>query len=133
MKLTIHKLLTITGIFFLLSNGLSGQNSISEPYEKLLNQRQPPEVVLNVIGVKPGMTIGEIGAGRGRYTVFLAKKVGEGGKVLANDIDESSLAFLRGRSKRLNLNNVETIVGEMNNPMFPKNSVDIAIMVLVYH
>lgn len=117
----------------LTSIQLLGQNGISEPDEKWINERQPPEKVLNIIGVKPGMTIGEIGAGRGRFTVFLANKTGKTGRVLANDIDESSLAFLRGRCKRLNIKNVETIVGEPDNALFPDNSLDMAIMVLVYH
>ncbi len=130
--MTIQRLKTI-GLFLIISIGLFGQSEISEPWEKGLNQRQPPEIVFNAIGIKSGMTIGEIGVGRGRYTVLLANKVGQTGKVYANDIDESSLAYLRGRCRRLNLTNVETIVGEMDNPLFTNNSLDMAIMVLVYH
>ena len=103
------------------------------PWESELNVRQPPERVLNAIGIKPGMTIGEIGVGRGRYTVFIADKTGNTGKVFANDIDEASLAYLRGRCRRLGINNVETVVGKMDDPLFPENSIDLAIMVLVYH
>jgi SAM-dependent methyltransferase len=132
MEKTILRLKTI-GLFLIITNGLFAQDEISEPWEKGLNQRQPPEIVFNAIGVRSGMTIGEIGAGRGRYTVLLASKVGQTGKVYANDIDDSSLAYLRGRCRRLNLTNVETIVGEMNNPLFDNNSLDMAIMVLVYH
>lgn len=133
MNFANQKLMTIIGMLFLISNGLFGQNGISEPWEKGLNERQPPNIVLKVIGVKPGMTIGEIGAGRGRYTVFLANETGKNGKVLANDIDEASLAYLRGRCRRSGINNVETVVGEMDNPLFPNNSLDMAFMVLVYH
>lgn len=132
LKMTIQ-MLKMTGLFLLISTGLFGQNDISEPWETGLNQRQPPETVFKAIGVRSGMIIGEIGAGRGRYTVLLAKKVGQTGKVYANDIDESSLAYLRGRCRRLNLANVETIVGEPDNPLFTSNSLDMAIMVLVYH
>lgn len=113
--------------------GLFGQNDISEPWEKEINERQPPEKVLESIGVKPGMTIGEIGAGRGRYTVYLARETGRTGKVFANDIDDASLAYLRGRCRRSGISNVETITGELNDPLFPENSLDMAIMVLVYH
>lgn len=133
MNFSIRRLMTIVGMPFFISNGLFGQNGISEPWEKGLNERQPPNIVLKVIGVKPGMIIGEIGAGRGRYTVFLANETGKNGKVLANDIDEASLAYLRGRCRRSVINNVETVVGEMDNPLFPDNSLDMAIMVLVYH
>ena len=133
MKTTYQKLIKIVAIQLLTTTVLLGQNDISEPSEKGLNERQPPAIVLKTIGVKPGMTIGEIGAGRGRYTVFLANEIGLNGKVMANDIDESSLAYLRGRCRRLNINNVETIVGEMDDPLFQSNSLDMAIMVLVYH
>lgn len=118
-------------MFIVLS--LSGQNDFSEPWERAFNERQPPEYVFKSIGVKQGMTIGEIGAGRGRYTVLLARKTGSSGKVYANDIDELSLAYLRGRCRRLNIDNVETIVGEKDNALFPDNSLDMAIVVLVYH
>jgi SAM-dependent methyltransferase len=132
MKITFQRLRSI-GSFLIITIGLYGQSEISEPWEKKLNQRQPSEIVFKEIGVSPGMTIGEIGAGRGRYTVLLARKVGQSGKVYANDIDESSLAYLRGRCRRLNLTNVETIVGDMDDPLFTDNSLDMAIMVIVYH
>jgi ubiquinone/menaquinone biosynthesis C-methylase UbiE len=119
--------------FFLISPVLLCQNEISEPWEAGINVRQPPEKVIKAIGVKAGMMIGEIGAGRGRVTVYLAGAVGPSGKVLANDIDEYSLAYLRGRCKRLGIKNVETITGEMDDPLFSENSLDMAIMVLVYH
>lgn len=132
MENTIKRL-KATGLSLIIVIGLFAQDNISEPWEKELNQRQPPDIVFNAIGLKAGMAIGEIGAGRGRYTVLLASKVGQTGKVFANDIDESSLAYLRGRCRRLSLSNVETIVGEMDNPLFTSNSLDMAIMVLVYH
>lgn len=121
-------------VFLLIFNIVtSGQKSMSDPGETELNLRQPPERVLSAIGIKPEMTIGEIGAGRGRYTVYIADKIGNTGKVFANDIDEASLAYLRGRCRRLGIDNVETVVGQMEDPLFPENSIDLAIMVLAYH
>ncbi len=120
-------------LFFLINHGLFSQDGISEPWEKRINDRQPPEKVMKAIGVKPGMIIGEVGSGRGRITVYLARETGPAGKVFANDIDEASLAYLKGRCKRLGINNVETIVGEMNDPLFSERSLDMVIMVLVYH
>jgi len=119
--------------FQLISVGLSGQTAIEEPWEVQINERQPPAKVMQAIGVKPGMIIGEIGAGRGRYTVFLAKETGSSGRVYANDIDEVSLAYLRGRCRRLGITNVETITGIIDDPLLPEKSLDMAIMVLVYH
>lgn len=129
-----HRLITpCLGFLFIFNIVSFGQTEMSEPYERELNERQPPEKVLNAIGIRPGMTIGEIGAARGRYTVFIADKIGSAGKVYANDIDETSLAYLRGRCRRLGLSNVETVTGMMDDPSFPENSIDMAVMVLVYH
>jgi ubiquinone/menaquinone biosynthesis C-methylase UbiE len=79
------------------------------------------------------MTIGEIGAGRGRMTVYFAREVGAEGKVYANDIDELSLSYLRGRCRRLGFTNVEIIAGKTDDPLLPEKSLDMAVMVLVYH
>jgi ubiquinone/menaquinone biosynthesis C-methylase UbiE len=88
---------------------------------------------MDTIGLKAGMVIGEIGAGRGRYTVFLARRVGDKGKVYANDINKRSLAALEERCRHNDIKNVETIIGEVDDPLFPDNSLDMAFMVWVYH
>ncbi len=104
-----------------------------EDWEKGLNERQPPVKIMDAIGLKPGMIIGEVGAGTGRMTMWLADRVGEYGKVYANDIDRSALDHLRRRCKRDGFRNVETIVGKMENPGFQSGSLDIAFMINVYH
>jgi len=88
---------------------------------------------MDAIGVKPGMTIGEIGAGHGRYTVHLAGRVGHKGKIFANDIDENALSILRQRCQRENIVNVEIILGKEDDPLFPEKSLDMAFMVWVFH
>ena len=103
-------------------------------WEKSITDKlQPAEEVMDAIGVKPGMTIGEIGAGHGRYTVYLAHRVGSKGKILANDIDENALSALRQRCEQENIANVETILGEEEDPLFPEKSLDMAFMVWVFH
>jgi ubiquinone/menaquinone biosynthesis C-methylase UbiE len=120
-------------VLFSQSLFLAAQSDLSESREMSAILRQPPDKVMDAIGVKPGMVIGEIGAGRGRYTVYLARRVGETGRVLANDIDEKALTYLRERCERLGFRNVETILGEEEDPLFPENSIDLAIMVWVFH
>jgi SAM-dependent methyltransferase len=88
---------------------------------------------LDVMGVRPGMTIGEIGAGSGRVTLSLARRAGDRGKVYANDIDETALAQLRTVCERRGVKNVETLVGKVDDPMFPKGALDLAITAIVYH
>ena len=104
-----------------------------EEWEKGLNRRQPPVKIMDAIRLKPGMVIGEVGAGTGRMTMWLASRVGDAGMVYANDINERSLEQLRERSKRDGFKNVEIIIGEVENPKLPRNTLDIAFMINVYH
>ena len=94
---------------------------------------QPPDKVMDAIGLKPGMTVGEIGAGFGRYTVHLAARVGDNGKIYANDINKTALSTLEERCEKEGIRNVEAILGENEDPLFPKNSLDMAFMVWVFH
>jgi ubiquinone/menaquinone biosynthesis C-methylase UbiE len=112
---------------------LAAQTDLSENRELRATERQPPDKVMAAIGVKPGMVVGEIGAGYGRYTVYLARQVGASGRILANDIDERALTHLRDRCERLGFKHVETILGTTDDPLFPANSLDLAVMVWVYH
>jgi ubiquinone/menaquinone biosynthesis C-methylase UbiE len=106
----------------------------SEEWERAVNEKlQPPDRVLDAIGLTPGMVVGEIGAGGGRYTVELAKRVGSAGRVYANDISDRSMAYLRARCKKAGLANVEPILSKPDDPMFPPRSLDLAFMVWVYH
>jgi ubiquinone/menaquinone biosynthesis C-methylase UbiE len=111
----------------------ASQTSGETYIEQQTNERQPPGKVLPAIGVKPGMVIGEVGAGRGRYTVHLARGVGETGKIYANDINGKSLEYLRLRCQNEAIHNVETVLGEVEDPLFPKGALDMAFMVLTYH
>jgi SAM-dependent methyltransferase len=104
-----------------------------EEWERGLNQRQPPIKIMDAIGLKQGMIIGEVGAGTGRMTMWLADRVGESGKVYANDIDRSALEHLRKRCKRDGFKNVEIVVGKMENPGFSTGSLDVVFMINVFH
>ena len=105
----------------------------AESWERRVNERQPPDMVMDAVGVKPGMVIGEVGAGRGRYTVHLSDRVGEAGKVFANDIDAEALAFIQERCNRGGITNVETRLGDVEDPRFPEKSLDMIFMVWVFH
>ncbi|MFC1725712.1 class I SAM-dependent methyltransferase [candidate division KSB1 bacterium] len=138
MKIRIITVLLFIGLIlstnsFTQSN-YDEQKDRVERWEKRINdERQPPEKVMDAIGVKPGMVIGELGVGKGRYTVHLARRVGDEGKIYANDIDEGSLEYLKERCRRNNIRNIETILGEEEDPLFPDKSLDMIIMVWVYH
>ncbi|MFC1493133.1 methyltransferase domain-containing protein [candidate division KSB1 bacterium] len=107
-------------------------NEQIENWEQRTYKIQPPDKIMDSIGIKPGMVIGEIGAGRGRFTLPMAERVGDRGKIYANDIDKSSLEYLQRRCEKNNIKNIETILGEENDPLFPENSLDMAILVWVF-
>jgi len=94
---------------------------------------QQPDKVVEVIGIKPGMVIGEPGAGKGYYTFRLARKVGPTGKIYANDILEKDLNTIKKRAKREGFTNIVTIKGEIKDPLFPVNELDMVFMSYVLH
>ena len=114
----------------LLAQDLSFQ---IEGWEKRLNRRQPPVKIMDAIGMSPGMIIGEVGAGTGRMTMWIADRVGDSGKIYANDINKGSLEHLRERCKRDGFENVEIVIGEVEDPKLPVSALDIAFMINVYH
>ena len=101
--------------------------------EARLNRLQPPEKVMDAIGVKSGMYVAEIGAGQGRYVVQLAVRVGEQGKVYAEDIDASALRHLSQRCEKWNLQNVQAILGEIDHPQLPPAELDVIFIISSYH
>lgn len=101
--------------------------------EARLNRLQPPDQVMDAIGIRPGMVGAEIGAGRGRYVVQLAVRVGESGKIYAEDIDAAALRYLEGRCARWRLTNVETIVGDVTDPKLPEGELDFIFVISAYH
>lgn len=94
---------------------------------------EQPEKVMEAVGVKPGMVIGEIGAGHGYFTFWLAKGVGETGKVYANDIDRSALAAIERRRASEDVANIETVLGTVEDPRLPSGALDMVFMANAFH
>ena len=92
-----------------------------------------PEKVMDLAGVEPGMVIGEVGAGEGYFTFKLSGRVGENGKIYANDIVERVLRSVRRRCERDGITNIETIVGEVDDPLFPEVALDRVFIVNAFH
>lgn len=101
--------------------------------EARLNRLQPPDKVMDAIGLSPGMIVAEIGAGRGRYVVQFAVRVGENGKVYAEDIDAAALKYLERRCERWGLENVETVLGDVIDPKLPEGELDLIFVISAYH
>jgi len=94
---------------------------------------QPPEAIMDAVGVSEGMRIGEAGAGDGYLTFHLARRVGERGVVYANEISESDLETIRARARSEGIDNIVTVLGEIEDPLFPEKDLDMVIMVYVLH
>ena len=92
-----------------------------------------PEKVMDVVGVEPGMVIGEVGAGRGYFTFWLSRRVGEVGKVYANDIVANVLSSVRDRCEREGITNIETVLGEVDDPRLPEGALDMVFIVNAFH
>jgi ubiquinone/menaquinone biosynthesis C-methylase UbiE len=124
-------------LFFVLFNACnltSQEGKIPvEPAENWLNSQHQPEKLMDAIGLREGMTIADIGAGRGRLSIWFADRVGETGKVYANDIDKRSLDYLEERCNKNNIHNIRTFLGKADDPLLPSGESDIAIIVSAYH
>ena len=106
---------------------------LAEPGEERLNSQHKPVDLMDAMGLEEGMTIADIGAGRGRMTVFFASRVGKTGMVLANDINRRALEYLEERCKRNEFSNVKTFLGTVSDPRLPQGKADILFMVSTYH
>lgn len=91
------------------------------------------EQVIAFAGIKRGMSVADVGAGEGYYTVRLAPVVGKSGRVLAEDIDPAARDDLSDRIAREALDNVAVKLGTPDDPMLPRASFDRIFLVHMYH
>lgn len=89
--------------------------------------------LMDACDVKPGMIIGEAGAGKGDFAFKLSERVGHSGKIYANEIQKKYLDLIDERCKKEGVKNIETILGKTGDPLFPKGSLDMVIMIHVFH
>lgn len=101
--------------------------------EQLRDDRREAQTVMDKAAITQGMTVADIGAGDGYYTVRLAARVGDTGRVLAQDIDDDALRRLGNRVERERLDNVSIKPGAADDPNLPANSFDRVFMVHMYH
>jgi SAM-dependent methyltransferase len=101
--------------------------------EKERDAADEPRQLVRLIGIKPGMTVADIGAGSGYYVVRLAPIVGSSGRIIAQDVRSDYLRSLGKRVRDLGLHNVSLALGEPHDPRLPVHSLDVAILVHMYH
>jgi ubiquinone/menaquinone biosynthesis C-methylase UbiE len=96
-------------------------------------EEEQPDKAIALLGIAKGATVADIGAGNGYMTWRLAERVGPTGKVYANDIQPEMLQMLRENMLQRKLKNVETVLGKFDDPKLPANTMDLVLMVDVYH
>jgi predicted methyltransferase len=89
--------------------------------------------VIRIAGIRPGMAVADIGTGGGYYVMRLAPVVGPTGRVFAQDISATVLDRVRQRSRAAGLTNVRFVQGSQANARLPAASVDVALMIHMYH
>jgi ubiquinone/menaquinone biosynthesis C-methylase UbiE len=94
---------------------------------------EQPEHVLDVLGVKEGMTVADVGAGSGYFTVRIARRIGSRGRVLATDLQPEMLDLLRAKVAKASLVNVVPVLATEGDAKLPRNELDLVLMVDVYH
>src|SRR5688572_3919940 len=110
--------------------GVGGADWLVRP-ERI--QEEQPDRMLAALDIPKGAVVADVGAGVGYHVWRLAEIVGPTGKVIAEDIQEGMIQLLRKNIESRKLPNVEIILGTPTDPKLPSNSVDLVLMVDVYH
>jgi ubiquinone/menaquinone biosynthesis C-methylase UbiE len=96
-------------------------------------EEEAPDAAIGILAIAKGAAVADIGAGSGYMTVRLAARVGPQGRVYANDIQPQMLDLLRRRLAQEKITNVTLVQGDIDDPKLPDASVDLELMVDVYH
>jgi ubiquinone/menaquinone biosynthesis C-methylase UbiE len=117
------------------------QRPTSEPYKGDLaifedagrGQKLQIDRVMDLLGIKRGSRVADIGAGSGWFTVRSARRVGNEGIVYAVEINPAYIRHIKRRAKREKLSNIRTILGKPDDPMLPPASIEVAFLLKTYH
>lgn len=120
----------ITGRHYAGVMGVGGADWLVRPERE---SEEQPDAALDAIGIAAGSTVADIGAGAGYMTWRMAERVGPSGKVYANDIQPRMLEILRRNMADHKLTNVATVLGAVDDPKLPRNTIDLVLLVDVYH
>ena len=117
------------------------QRKTSEPYSGDLSIFESPgrderlqiNRVMDVLSIRTGKSVADIGAGSGWFTVRAAKRVGAGGAVYAVDINPEAVRYISERAGKEKLPNVKAILSKPDDPLLPRDSVDAVLLLKTYH
>ena len=96
-------------------------------------EQEKPDELLDLLGIQAGDVVADIGAGPGFFSLRAAERVGPTGQVLAVDVQLEMVDGLRMMMERLGHENVVPILGQLDDPQLPADSVDHVLLVMAYH
>lgn len=113
----------------------------SEPYTGSLSIFENPKRdeqlqinrVMDLLSIKEGSNVADIGAGSGWFTVRAARRVGANGLVYAVEINPDYIKHIDERAKTENLPNIRTVLGKEDNPLLPGKTIDAVLLLKTYH
>jgi SAM-dependent methyltransferase len=119
----------------------TGKRATSTPYTGDLSVFDSPgrderlhiNRVMDILGITPGKSVADIGAGSGWFTVRAARRVGSSGTVYAVDINPEAIRYIDRRVHNESLANVKTILSKPDDPMLPKEAIDAVLLLKTYH
>jgi len=88
---------------------------------------------MDLLGIKHGSRVADLGAGSGWFTLRAASRVGRNGSVYAEDINPEAITYIDKRVQKEKIANVRTVLGTPDDPKLPPDSVDALLMLKVYH
>ncbi len=147
MRLTLRRPLitALFTIFVLLVPALPAQTPASHPTstpyagdlsifeEPGRDKRLQIDRVMDLLNIRPGSVVADIGAGGGWFSVRAARRVAPNGRVIAEEINPKAILSIQQRAKREQLTNIETLLGTPDDPKLTPNSLNAALMLKVYH
>jgi SAM-dependent methyltransferase len=89
--------------------------------------------VMDTLGISPGKTVADVGAGSGWFTVRAARRVTDSGTVYAVDINPQAITYINNRAQKEKLRNIKTVLGKPDNPSLPPHAIDAVLLLKTYH
>tara|TARA_B100000949_G_scaffold228686_1_gene236578 strand:+ start:294 stop:1073 length:780 start_codon:yes stop_codon:yes gene_type:complete len=97
------------------------------------DQEEQSSLLLDLLGLKEGYWVADIGAGSGYFSLPIARLLGIDGRLLAVDIQPEMLHLIRDKARWLAIDNIDLILASATEPRLPEESLDLVLMVDVYH
>ena len=120
----------VSGRVYALPMGVAGAPWLDRAEREL---EEDPDLAMRLLRIQRGSSVADLGAGSGYFTVRLARAVGNTGKVYAVDIQQGMLDLLQRAVAKERLTNVIPVLGAPDDPRLPAESLDLVLMVDVYH